>query len=256
MTGRRRAGFLASVSDPDVDDFVFEPSEWDIAFEMRLALEPGDDLPALREVADALLVWADEAAVDELAAQAMDAVWSDELEAAIRDGLARVAAFGDEWPAAVEGATAAFDRDPRGSPVTLAVVEHLAMQVGSRDQPHPLFCLCCIDEAVAAAPPEERRGLALEVATLACRDANVPAEEVSSALAACTPSALATDERRRAVRTRLGRLAGLGARSVPALAAQLEAIAVEPLPDDPAADDVWEVVVRTLLARVARPELN
>ncbi len=244
------------MSEPDLDDFVFAPSEWDIAFEMRLALEPGDDLPALREVADALLVWADEAAVDELAAQAVDEAWSDELEAAIRDGLARVAAFGEEWPAAVDRATAAFDRDPRGSPVTLAVVEHLAMELGSRDKPHPLFCLCCIDEFVAAAPPEERRALALEAATLARRDANVPAEEIAAALAACTPSALATDERRRAVRARLARLAALGRSSVPALAAQLEAIAAEPLPEDAAADDVWEVVVRTLLADAARPELN
>lgn len=245
------------MSEPDLDDdFVFEPSEWDIAFEMRLALEPGDDLPALREVADALLVWADEGQVDELAARAVGAIWSDELEAAIRDGLARVSAFGDEWPAAVERATEAFERDPRGSAVTIAVVEHVAMQLGSRDTPHPLFCLCCIDEFVASAPPPERRELALEVATLACRDANVPGEEIGAALAACTPGALATDERRRAVRARLGRLAELGRTSIPALAAELEAIAREPLPDVPAADDVWEVVVRTLLADVARPELN
>ena len=84
----------------------------------------------------------------------------------------------------------------------------------------------------------------------------MPDDEVAAALAASAPGRLATDERRRAVRLRLGRLARLGRDSLRPLAAELDRIAAEPLPADPALDDVWEVVAYTLLAELAQPALN
>ncbi len=66
--------------------------------------------------------------------------------------------------------------------------------------------------------------------------------------------ALATDERRLAVRAWLGRLADLGAESVRPLALELRALADEALPDA-ANDEVWRETVRGLAERLA-PEWN
>jgi len=67
---------------------------------------------------------------------------------------------------------------------------------------------------------------------------------------------LATEERRTAVRLRLGRVGRLGRDSIPALATELRALAVEPLPERALDDDVWGAVCTALLAEVARPDLN
>jgi hypothetical protein len=40
------------------------------------------------------------------------------------------------------------------------------------------------------------------------------------------------------------------------LAAELRTMADEPLPGDPAADDVWQALLTQLLAEVAMPEWN
>ena len=150
--------------------------------------------------------------------------------------------------------------DVRGGPeVARAVVQHLAMKVSQRDHP-PFFCACCLDLEVAAAPPEARRVLALQIAIVARRDADISEAELRSAVAGAVSrpavERLATAERRVAVRRRLGRIGRLGSRSVQALAAELQAIAREPLPRTPAEDDVWRAVCAELLADVARPEWN
>ena len=43
---------------------------------------------------------------------------------------------------------------------------------------------------------------------------------------------------------------------MPTLSVELQAIADEPLPPVAVDDDVWQVVLATLLAEVAAPELN
>ena len=95
---------------------------------------------------------------------------------------------------------------------------------------------------------------------MARRNAAVPEDELRAALAEVTSRSpverLGTAERRAAVRARLGRLGELGRESMPALAAELCALAAEPLPSRAEDDDVWEEVCTLLLAGVARPDLN
>jgi len=241
--------------DDDEEDWQFVPEPWDIAMTFGVGGDPEADRAALDELADAMLMWARGPELEELTTRSIAAVWSEELEGQIRSGLRAAAELGDDWRPSVEAATAAFEQDPKGSPVTRAAVQRLAWDLGSQDA-SPFFCLCCIDERVAHASPGCRRARAREAAILAVRDVAVSAGEVAAAVAATAPGRLATDERRRAVRRRLGRLARHGRRSLPALACELERIASEPLPADPALDDVWEVVAHALLGDHAKPELN
>ncbi len=240
--------------DDDLDEFVFAPEPWDVATE--LGLQPAEwECEPLAELADAVLAWARGPEVDELIASAVEALWSTSLEAEIRDGLQRVARLGDEWRPAAAALAAEFERDPRAATITKEVVRAFAMEAGARSTPF-LFCLCCIDDAVTAVDAgdaDERRARACRAALAAVSDVGVSLTEIEEAIAARAPERIATDERRRAVRRRLGRLGHLGRRSMPALAAELRRLADEPLPPDPADDDVWEVVSDWLLASIARP---
>lgn len=245
-------GFDGRVNADLDDEFVFEPQPWDIATAIGLDCESCAELD---ELADAMLMWADDEGSERLTTVAIEAIWSRAVERQVRDGIARAAELGEDWRDAAGRAAVEFERAPRQSELTRAAVQQLAWQIGQEGAP-PLFCLCCIDEAVANAPPAERRLHARQAAVLAVRAANVPDEEVKAAFTACAPGRLARDERRSAVRQRLGRLGRHGRESLRALAAELEQIAAEPLPEDAALDDIWEVVVHTLLAAYARPEYN
>jgi hypothetical protein len=241
------------------DDFLFEPTAWDLASAIGLEADADSDRVALDELADAMLVWADSAETEQLTDRAVEALWSKELEEAIREGLERVAALGDEWASACGTALVALDQSGRGAPVTRAVVQHLAMQLGSADHP-VFFCLDCLDQAVSTAPAQVRRQLALGAAIVATRNAAVPEAELRSALAGAPLEppvlGLATDARRQAVRARLGRIGELGRRSMPTLAGELRMIAVEDLPPRAEDDDVWQVACTHLLEQKARPHLN
>jgi hypothetical protein len=233
-------------------DELFEPQPWDLARAVTVDCEPCVELEAL---ADAMLMWADDEASEQLTREVVDAIWSTAVERQVCEGMTRAAELGDEWRDAAVRALAAFEQSPRRSEVTLAAVQQLAWEIGQEGAP-PLFCLCCIDEAIARAPADDRRRHAVEVALLTIRDAAIPEHEVAAALAASAPGRLATDDRRLAVRRRLGRLGHCGRNSLSALAAELERIGAEPLPVDPADDDVWEVVAYAVLAELAQPALN
>jgi len=241
------------------DDLLFEPTAWDLASAIGLGADEDTDRAALDELADAMLMWANGPETEQLTGRAVEALWSDELATLIREGLERVAKIDDEWASASATALAEFERSPLGAPVTRAVVEHLAMQLGNADHP-VFFCLDCLDQQMSAAPPAERRALAARAAILAGRNAAVPEAELRAALAtaAVQPPAvrLATVARREAVRARLGRLGAFGRKSMPVLAAELTSIAAEPLPARAEDDDVWQEACTHLLAREARPGLN
>jgi hypothetical protein len=249
------------MSEPELDlldDFVFEPTAWDLAFSIGIGIDPETDPPALDELAVAMLVWAPEPTLERLTAPALDLLWNDELAQLVRAGLERLAAT-EGWEQAASAALAKFDRSPRASEVSHEVIRCLAAQFGDTDLP-PFLCLDCIDDGLSGAEPAARRGLALRAAAVARRNAAVPDAEVRAALAgvtACSPlERLGTRERREAVRARLGRLGELGRESMPALATELRAFAEEPLPDRAEDDDVWEEVCTLLLAGVGRLELN
>jgi hypothetical protein len=240
----------------DLDELTLEPTIWDLA--VAIGLEPDEsERPALEELGDAMLVHAAEDVLDVLTPPAVDGLWSSELEQSIRDGLGELVARDDEWTRPARQALASFQRDGPRAEITAEVVRRLAWHLSAGDLP-PFHCLGCLEEAVAAAPRGRRRELALQVALIGLRDAAFAAEEVVEALGRRDPSALATDERRRAVRRRLARLAHFagGGGSLPALAAELASLAEEPLPPNPKEDDVWQTIAITALNAAAQPELN
>lgn len=238
----------------DDEEFRFEPTAWDLAVAIGIRAEPENDRGALDELADAMLVWmADGPELDRLTSEAMSAMWTRQLETMVREGLVSLCRD-EEWRSGAEAALAELDLDPRTAQVSREVVRHLALDLANHDTPFP-FCLHCLEEHVRNAPPEERRAIAVQAAVVACRDAAVPRNRGESRVAA-PGRPVATQERRLAVRRRLGRIARFGRTSIPALAGELQAIAGEPPPDDADTDDVWQVVVTFLLAEVAMPELN
>jgi hypothetical protein len=256
----RRAGGHeegGSVIGDFVDDgFTPEPNAWDLAVGLGIRSPPSTDPAALDELADAMLVgMSDGPELDALTTAAVAAIWSSELEAAIREGLE---GFTGEawWTRAAHHALGDLAERGRGPEVAHEVVRHLAMDLGHADVP-PLFCLHCLEEWVAAAPDAKaRRELAIEAALVAATDVDVDRRAAVRVLARPGGTAsLGTVERRAAVRARLRRIANLGRRSIPRLAAELDAIAGEPLPaaED---DDVWEVVCRRLVEHPAAPGLN
>jgi hypothetical protein len=224
----------------DDDDFLFEPTAWDLAFTIGLVPEPETERPALDELADAMLVWMHGPRLEDLTTTAVEAIWSDELEGMIRAGLEQLCEK-EDWRAGAEAALAELAREPRAAEVSREVVRHLAQQLSQADTP-VFFCVDCLNEAIRSAPaPEDRRELALRAAIVARRDAAAPRD---------------VTEQRRAVRRRLGRLADFGRESVPSLARELQTVADEPLPEAPEADDVWAVVQAAELAEVMPPGLN
>jgi hypothetical protein len=237
------------------DDFVFEPDTWDLASWIGPRIDSDTDRAALAELADAMLVsLPDGPELERLTSAAMGKVWTESIRVAVREGLVALADNG-EWRAAAESALAELDRDPHAAEIAREVTRWLAMELAHEDA--PFFCVHCLDLAVEAAPPGERRRLARVAAILARRDAAVPRNRVATA--ARMPhlmEGLGTVDRRRAVRRRLGRIGSLGRQSLPSLAPQLRALAEEPLPGTAAEDDVWAVVAGALLEEVVQPRLN
>ena len=229
----RLNGVMHADVDQLDDEFVFEPTAWDFAVAIGIRVEPENDRLALDELADAMLVWMEDGPqLERLTSEAMSVLWTRELAEMVREGLVSLHRQ-DEWRSGAEAALAEFDRDPQRAEVAREVVRHLALDLSNEDMPF-LFCVHCLEEHLGNAAPKERRA----IARLGLADE------------------LGTRERRRAVRRRLGRLATFGRTSVPRLAAELQVIAGEPLPTDPAEDDAWQVVLAHLLAEVAMPELN
>jgi hypothetical protein len=250
------------VDDSDLDllldEFTFEPNAWDLAMGIGIGVDLETDRPALDELADAMLVWAKGARFERLTDDAIERIWDDELGGMVREGLVRLSAKGD-WERAAGAALVEFDRDPRRSDVSREVVRHLAMQLGQTDHP-PFFCLCCVEDGLSAAESESKREHALRVAIVAARSAKVPESELRAALVGAIRrppvERLASVARRRAVRERLRRIGDLATESMPALAAELKAIAAEPLPERAVDDDVWQEACVHLLEEVGHPELN
>lgn len=246
-------------SDSDLlDDFVFEPNGWDFAVDIGIRADPETERPALDDLADAMLVWAQGPELERLTDEAVERVWNGELAGWIREGIVRLAAR-EEWKQGAARALGKFDRDPPASDVAREVVRHLAMQLSQDDQPLSL-CLLCIEDALGSVAAGARRAHAARVAIVAARNADVPELELREALAGAGRRSpverLGTRGRREAVRARLGRLGELGAESMPALARELTAIAGESLPERALDDDVWQLVCVHLLEEVGRPHLN
>jgi hypothetical protein len=211
-----------------------------------------EDRAVLGPLVDAALVWSED---DALAEAIIDTLWRDELREDLERALARAAerhAFVARLRPAAEADLAA---GPRVSRLARAVVQQGAFELAH--DLHPFHCLLCVDEGLAATPEGERPSVVLRVARIAGRVAAVPASELRSAIAAAAAdpargdvaALLATDERRRGVRSWLGNLAQLGACSVPTLSMELGAAVRGPLPAV-ADDGVWRETILGLTERL------
>jgi hypothetical protein len=213
------------------------------------------DRALLAPLVDATLVWADDEVLRRIAAPIVAAMWSDDLRHDIERALDRASVRHTRLARKVDAAYADLAAGPEGSRLALAVVEQAAVELALEEQ-GLVYCLLCVHDQLVRAPAGDRRHLARTVARIATRAAAVPADEVRAAVSSAAVHggdaalALATDERRRAVRAWLGRLAELGAESVGAHALELRALAAEPLPAA-VDDEVWRETVAGLAERSA-----
>jgi hypothetical protein len=108
--------------------------------------------------------------------------------------------------------------------------------------------------------PIARRAHAVRVAIVATRSAGGPASEIQATLAdaaRCPPRS--GSERSSGVQQSAHASGGwVSSRPTPMpdFAVELKALAVEPLPDRPEDDDVWQEACVCLVAEVGRPDLN
>jgi hypothetical protein len=213
-----------------------------------VGLEWGDeDRAVLAPLVDAALVWAFPDQLAQIAVPIVEALWDDELREDIERALERAASQHEEVARHAAEAKADLAAGPGRSRLARAIVEQGAFELAGTDM-LPMHCLLCLEEHVAAAPAEQRHGLALRVAQLARRILDVPASEVRAALAKASIGdadlavLLATHDRRRTVHEWLSRLAELGTYSIPTVAEELAAAVRDP-PVDAAGDAVWREAV-------------
>jgi hypothetical protein len=217
------------------------------------------DASVLAPLIDAALVWAEDETMAKVAVPVVEALWANEL----REDIERALAHGAERDAYVRRTLAAARADlalgPRQSRFARAVVEQGAFDLAFAEQ-LPVHCLLCVEEALSRTPAHERRTKALRTARIARRAAAVPEAELRAAVTtaafgrghADAAVALATDDRREAVRAWLLRIAELGAKSVPTLAPELVALASEPA-GSAEEDDVWHETVAGLIEQLDKP---
>ena len=214
---------------------------FDLAIYVGLVFEE-EDRELFGPLIDAKLVWLDEDACAPIAESIVDSLWDDEFRADLEGALAA----GAEQISFVRGLHRAASADLRR--FARAVVEHAAVEF-AMDEQRPVHCLACVEEGIAAAGSvPARRRLALSVARIATRAASVPHDEVRAAVAAggAVAQALATDERRLAVRSWLRSLADLGLSSMPGLSEALREVIGGPLPPI-RSDEVWAEAVVGLI---------
>ena len=211
-----------------------------------VALEWTDeDRAVLGPLVDAALVWSED---DALVEPIVDTLWRDELREDLERALTEAAERHPFVARLRPAAEADLAAGPRASLLARAVIWQGAFELAHGL--HPFHCLLCFEEGLDATPKGERRSAALQVARIAGRVAAIPPEELRSAVmaSAADPARgdvagmLATDERRRLVRSWLENLAQLGACSVPTLSAELGAAVRGPLPAV-ADDGVWREAV-------------
>ena len=203
-----------------------------------------EDRAVLGPLVDAALVWCEG---DGAAEPILDALWGDELREDLERALAETAERHPFVARLRPAAEADLAAGPRCSLLARAVIWQGAFELAHGL--HPFHCLLCVEEGLEATPEGERRSAVLRVARIAGRVAAVPAGELRSAIAAAADPArgdvaavLATDERRRLVRSWLENLAHLGTRTVPTLSAELGSVVRGPLPAV-ADDEVWREAV-------------
>ena len=218
--------------------------------DLGIALDVGAGGVALAVVTERLTTGASREAIEEAAAAAARAVWTAERTAEVREGLQRLRAQYAARLEALDRAEAALAEPPGNNAVALALVARAAVELWARAR-KSYDQIALLEDELSRAAPSEHRARALSVAP-----AVIPVLELDPAEVERTVSRfletegrdwlarqLATDERRRGMRRALGRLADAGDEEFPLATAATTQLLAEPMPRDPAEDELWVSLV-------------
>jgi len=258
---RPRRGYDAAV--PIDDDALGE-----LLDELEIGLELNSAGPAIEPLLDALIAAAPPAALQRAGGDAAEALWDAHLA---RDVRAELLAFRDDavrdharLVPTIDNALAELERPARNNQVAHALVWRAATKLLRRaNRNHERIAE--LEHALEhTSTAWERRRLTLPIASTASLCADFGDEEAAKAVAAYAfsmstsrrrsrrqgdraaadlASALATDERRRVVRSALAELAQLSADEFPVASLVLRELLAEPIPADPAEDEIWVSLV-------------
>jgi hypothetical protein len=205
---------------------------------------------ALALVADRLVAGSSREEVAEAAALAAAAVWTPERAAEVRVGLARLREDYAARLAALGAAERELGSPPERNAVALALVARAAVELWARAR-RGYEQVALLEDELSRADPVEHRARALSIAAAAIPVLALEPAQAEAAVsrflgtesAAWLARELATDERRRSMRRALGRLADAGSEEFPLATAAITGLLAEPLPEDPAEDELWVSLV-------------
>jgi hypothetical protein len=211
--------------------------------DLAVAFDAG---PAVALIADRLGAGAPRDEVADAAARAAASVWTAERAAEVRDGLARLREEYGARLAAVDAAEQELGHPPERNAVALALVARAAVELWARAR-RSFDRVALLEDELSRAAPAEHRSRALSVAAAVIPVLELDTGEVESVVSRFLDAEsrdwlarqLATDERRRAMRRALGRLADAGDEAFPLATAAITALLAEPMPRDPAEDELW-----------------
>jgi hypothetical protein len=231
--------------------------------ELEVGLDLNSVAPEIEPMLAALMRQASKAVLEQAAGDAVEAVWSDELE---RELVTELDEFRElvleddpELVATVDAARAELGRAPRQNQVAHALVWRAALKLLQRANRN-YERMAELEQALADAPPAAHRRLTLRVSVAATLAAGIGDEEAANAIAryvfslpanakadskqlnranAQLARTLATEGGRRKVRASLAELAQVSADEFPLSSAALQRLLAEPIPKDPAKDELW-----------------
>lgn len=231
--------------------------------ELEIGLELNSAGPAIEPLLNALNGEAPQAALQQTADEAVEALWDADLEQEVRaeleDFRGRAVEENARLVPTIDTALAQMGAPARQNHVARALVWRAATRLlrrASRNHDR----MAELERALEHAPQARRRRLTLPIAAAASLAADVGDEEAAKAVAAYAfsvfagrrpsrkqreratarlASSLATDERRRTVRASLAELAELSAEEFPLASLALRELLAEPVPDDPVKDELW-----------------
>lgn len=228
--------------------------------DLGVELEPNDVAPDIVPLAHALAEGAAARKIDKAAGEAAESVWNEEARSELAEGLQVLRDETSARISAIDEALSELERPARENRIALALVYRAAADLLSRANQN-FERMAELEERLSDAPPEEHRALVLPIASAAIPAARIPPDEADEAAARFIESfpadwqelpaaanqaahwlgrTLATDERRAAMRAALSELANAsGEEEFPLAASTLRVLLADPVPDDPAEDDLW-----------------
>ena len=255
---RRRLGGSYDRAMPLDDDALGELLE-----RVGIGLDLNAAGSTLEPVIAALIDDASPARLRRVVNRAVEALWDHELQAEVRAELTsfqrNAAALDDELTATLEAALREVGRPLAENHVAHALVWRATAELMRRANRN-YDRMAELERALAGAKPSRLRSLTLPVAAAASLAVDVDDEESAKVIArhvievgsaagagrrrsrlatAKMARALATDERRRNMRAALAELAAMSADECPRAADALNELLAEPVPADPAKDELW-----------------